>query len=90
MLSYTVQNCLFLLLYNKKYKGDILYDNLLNNIHKKTKDIQCIDCGEWFEVDVKDNETCRCSECRDEHVRKLARLRKQKQRKREMSRAQTS
>lgn len=70
--------------------GDILYDNLLNNIHKKTKDIQCIDCGEWFEVDVKDNETCRCSECRDEHVRKLARLRKQKQRKREMSRAQTS
>lgn len=70
--------------------GDIIYDNLLRNVRKKTKDVQCIDCGKWFEISVKDNETCRCHDCSVEHKRELARLRKRKQREKAMSRAQNN
>lgn len=63
--------------------GDIIFENLQNHVKPKTKQIQCIDCGEWFEVGIKDNKTCRCVECNIEHKRELARLRKQKQRNNE-------
>lgn len=53
--------------------GDIIYDNLkrnlMNNMDKSenavrdTKKRQCIDCGEWFEIDVKNTESERCPEC---------------------------
>jgi hypothetical protein len=40
-------------------------NNLEKNITgKKVKIIQCIDCGEWIEVDLKDNKTCRCELCK--------------------------
>lgn len=65
--------------------GDIIYRNLVdNNMRKMTKDVQCVDCGEWFEVNVFDSATCRCPECVIEHKRRLSRARKRKQR--EMSR----
>lgn len=63
--------------------GDIILDNLMKNKKKSTKDIQCIDCGKWFEVSVFDSATCRCHECAAEHKRNLARIRKQKQRNKE-------
>ena len=68
--------------------GDIIYDNLSHNLKKGFKDVQCVDCGEWFEVPVKDTKTCRCHECAVEHKRELARIRKQRQRERDMSRDQ--
>jgi hypothetical protein len=61
--------------------GDYIYNNLSKNIKPKTKVIQCVDCGEWFEVNTKDNQTCRCTECNTEHKRELTRLRVQKHRK---------
>lgn len=60
--------------------GDIVFENLEKNVKCKTKEIQCIDCGEWIEVKNKDTGTCRCAECTAEHKRELARLRKRKQR----------
>ena len=60
--------------------GEYLLENIKKHIKLKTKAIQCIDCGEWFEVGAKDNKTCRCNECVAEHKRELARLRKKKQR----------
>ena len=62
--------------------GKYIVDNLMKHIKSTTKTIQCVDCGEWFEVNVKDNETCRCSECVKEHKRILERLKKQRQRAR--------
>ena len=60
--------------------GEYILDNLEKHLRYKTKVIQCVDCGEWFEVSIKDTKTCRCEECIVEHKRELARLRKQKQR----------
>lgn len=72
---------------DKRYKqllwfcyGQYIVNNLDNNISvKKTKVIQCIDCGEWFEVDVS-SKRIRCDECfkleRKEHNRKMYQNRK--------------
>ena len=57
-----------------KYK-DLLWtcygDYILNNLEKylklKTKAVQCVDCGEWFEVGIKNNKTCRCLNCQKEY-----------------------
>lgn len=51
--------------------GDVVYRNLLENkFKKKTKDIQCIDCGEWIEIPIDNKRTIRCESCQKEH-RKL-------------------
>lgn len=47
--------------------GNILYENLSKHKKHITKSIQCIDCGEWFEIKTKDNQTCRCAECNKVH-----------------------
>ena len=60
--------------------GDYIYENLRNNIKLQFKDIQCVDCGEWFRISVKDNRTCRCKECTIEHKRVLTKLRVRKHR----------
>lgn len=60
--------------------GDYIVENLERIFKPQTKAVQCVDCGEWFEVNVFDSATCRCSNCVVEHKRELARLRKQKQR----------
>ena len=57
---------------DKRYKqllwfcyGQYVVNNLAKNISvKKTKVIQCIDCGEWFEVDIS-SKRIRCDECFD-------------------------
>ena len=73
---------------DKRYKqllwfcyGQYIVNNLEKNISvKKTKVIQCIDCGEWFEVDIKDGMSCRCDSCLKEYKRNRDRIRKQKYR----------
>lgn len=47
--------------------------------NKKTKAIKCIDCGEWFEVDIKDNKSCRCETCQHEYRKAWDRERKKKE-----------
>lgn len=37
---------------------------------KKTKIIQCIDCGEWIEIDSTNNRTHRCEHCQSIFNRK--------------------
>jgi hypothetical protein len=60
--------------------GKYIVENLNKNLKPSTKIIQCVDCGEWFEVNVKDTKTCRCSDCSLEHKKELTRLRVQKYR----------
>lgn len=51
--------------------GEIIYSNLEGKSklakYKKefsiTKEKQCCDCGEWFYVPIKANNTIRCPEC---------------------------
>ena len=70
----------------KRYKqllwfcyGQYVVNNLEKNIEvKKTKFIQCIDCGEWIEVDIKDNRTHRCPKCQKEYIKEYDRRRKRK------------
>lgn len=71
--------------------GKYIVENLKsNNCKLDTKVIQCVDCGEWFEVNVKDNETCRCSECYAEYRKAYYREKKREQRlKLKMSTAQS-
>lgn len=61
---------------NKRYKqllwfcyGHYIVNNLENNLNvRKTKYIQCIDCGEWVEVDIKSKST-RCNKCQKVYKR---------------------
>ena len=63
--------------------GNIIYRNLVdNNMKKMTKDVRCIDCGEWFEVSIFDSATCRCEDCASRHKRELKRLEMQRYRQR--------
>ena len=72
---------------NKRYKqllwfcyGQYIVNNLEKNITiKKTKFIQCIDCGEWFEVETKCKRV-RCDDCMIEERRRIEREKKRKQR----------
>lgn len=52
----------------------IMCDNKYQPIGTKT--IQCIDCGCDVEIDAKDNETCRCNECKKIYIKERDRLRK--------------
>lgn len=65
--------------------GDIIVENLEKYFKPQTKAVQCIDCGEWFEVCIKDNRTCRCNTCHREHKRELERLKKKRQRDRKIN-----
>ena len=61
--------------------GQYVVNNLENNIKvRKTKLIQCIDCSEWFEVDIKDTKACRCKDCQLEEKRRLDREYRRKKR----------
>lgn len=58
--------------------GQYIVENLKrNNCKSDTKIIQCVDCGEWFDVenDKKHLKTCRCESCDDEHKNMLNRNR---------------
>ena len=43
--------------------GKYIVENLEKHLKPSTKIIQCVDCGEWFEVNVFDSATCRCKDC---------------------------
>lgn len=60
--------------------GQYVVKNLESNIPiKKTKFIQCIDCGEWFEVDIN-SKLIRCPECQSQERRRIEREKKRRQR----------
>lgn len=50
--------------------GKYIFENIKNHLRAKTKIIQCVDCGEWFEIGIKDSRTCRCESCHYEYRRK--------------------
>lgn len=70
---------------DKRYKqllwfcyGQNIVNNLEKNIEiKKTKFVQCIDCGDWIEVPIE-SRSIRCISCQTNHKRELDRLRKKK------------
>ena len=76
---------------DKRYKqllwfcyGQYVVNNLEKNISvKKTKVIQCIDCGEWFEVPIESKRE-RCDECNIIYQREKTRLRVKKYRNKDM------
>ena len=41
---------------------------------------KCIDCGKWFEINIKDNQTCRCPDCYTEYRRNYYKEKKREQR----------
>ena len=57
--------------------GEILFNNLSRHKKKKTKDIKCIDCGQWFEVNINNTKSYRCNYCQQEHIKLYDRKRKQ-------------
>lgn len=69
--------------------GDYIVENLERIFKPQTKAVQCIDCGEWFEVNVFDSATCRCGNCSAEHKRELKRLKMQRYRDRKKNVAPT-
>lgn len=60
--------------------GKYIVENLKEHLKSTTKIVQCIDCGEWFEINIKDNETCRCNECYAEY-RKRYKAEKERERR---------
>jgi hypothetical protein len=72
----------------KRYKqllwfcyGQYIVDNLEKNIQiKNTKLVECTDCGEWFEVGMKDNKSCRCKNFQLNEKRRIDREYRRKQR----------
>jgi hypothetical protein len=60
------------------YGQHILHHIEKNMEVKKTKFIQCMDCGEWIETGIKDNRTHRCLSCQRDHIKRYDRARKRK------------
>lgn len=60
--------------------GNYILENIKNNFKPTTKMIQCVDCGEWFEVDIYDSATERCDECYEEYRKRYYREKKREQR----------
>jgi hypothetical protein len=76
---------------NKRYKhllwfcyGHIIVNNLENNISvKKTKYVQCVDCGEWFET-IYMSKSARCVTCNKIYKKEMTRNRVERYRKSKM------
>lgn len=43
--------------------GDEIFSNLEKNVKPQTREKQCVDCGEWFNVGKDNKRTIRCEEC---------------------------
>lgn len=61
--------------------GKYIVENLKRNVKKPTKVIQCVDCGEWLEIDNTNHRTCRCIECQKIEQKRLIAERVRKHRK---------
>lgn len=59
--------------------GEYLLENLEKHVKFKKRAIQCVDCGEWFEVD-KSERRIRCDYCAKEERKRIEREKKRKQR----------
>lgn len=58
--------------------GWYIVNNLKKNVViKETKEIQCVDCGEWIEVGLY-SKTTRCPQCTKEHRKEWDRQRKRR------------
>jgi len=57
--------------------------NCIAHTPRKTKNIVCIDCGRVFEVNSKNNNSCRCTTCQKKRNKEKAKIRKRKQRKKD-------
>lgn len=62
--------------------GDMIYRNLSSKVKKGTKEVQCVDCGKWFEVSVFDSETIRCDDCYQEYRKKYKAIKEKERRER--------
>lgn len=61
--------------------GQHVVNNLKVNLnYKEPKVIQCIDCGKWIEIDIKDTKTYRCKECQLIEKRRIDREYRRKKR----------
>ena len=61
--------------------GQYIVNNLENNLDvRKTKYIQCIDCGEWIEVDIQSKST-RCYKSQKKYKREYQAALMRKKRK---------
>ena len=70
--------------------GEYILSNLEKRLKYQTKDIQCVDCGKWFEIEVKDTKTNRCPVCYSEYRKEYYKIKKREQRaKTKMSTDQT-
>lgn len=58
--------------------GDIILENLKRVLSSKTKEIRCIECGEWLYVNINNTKTCRCDNCQKEFVKWYDRQRKRR------------
>lgn len=67
--------------------GKYIFENIERNMKPKTKVVQCVDCGKWIEINIKDNETCRCDECYSEYRKACVRenMKKYREKKRMLS-----
>lgn len=67
--------------------GKYIFENIERNMKPKTKVVQCVDCGKWIEVNIKDNETCRCDECYSEYRKACVRenMKKYREKKKMLS-----
>ena len=62
-VTYRCVECQKKYMYNQKNKK--------RRSNTKTKIIQCVDCGIYFEVGNKDTKSCRCFDCKIIHKRIL-------------------
>lgn len=60
--------------------GEYILDNLKKHFKLKTKIIQCIDCGKWFEINIFDSATDRCNKCYREYRKKYKALKEKERR----------
>ena len=84
----TVADMLVSYLYGKgkRYKqllwfcyGQYIVNNMEKNIKtRKTRLIQCMDCGEWMEVDALNSRSRRCEACQHEETKRIKRKYKTK------------
>ena len=60
-------------LFRQKKEGNQVYCKQCAPKYEKIeyKTIKCDDCGDTVWVSSKDNETCRCGECREKHIKEL-------------------
>jgi len=51
--------------------GNVIYENLSKHMKLEMRDVQCVDCGKWFQASVKNKRACRCDVCKEENDKVL-------------------